>query len=86
MLTNKGKYGLKAMLADTAPSARRPLDADLAEIKTLLEAHRDHTGSPVSAGILDRWVEESGSFWVISASSRPRPRILTQVTEIPTAG
>ncbi len=78
--------GLKAMLADTAPSARRPLDADLAEIKTLLEAHRDHTGSPVSAGILDRWVEESGSFWVISASSRPRPRILTQVTEIPTAG
>ncbi len=74
---------LKAMLAETAPSARRPNDADLAEIKTLLEAHRDQTGSPVSARILEQWTGEQGSFWVISASSRPQLPILAQAGEVP---
>ena len=59
---------LKAMLADTAPSARRPSDAHLDDIRSLIESHRDDTGSPVAARILEDWSQEQGSFWVISAS------------------
>jgi glutamate synthase domain-containing protein 2/glutamate synthase domain-containing protein 1/glutamate synthase domain-containing protein 3 len=77
---------LKAMLADTAPSARRPNDADLADIRDLLEAHMTRTGSPVSARILEQWTAEQGSFWVISASSRPQVPILTQAGEVPASG
>jgi glutamate synthase (NADPH/NADH) large chain len=77
---------LKAMLADTAPSARRPSDSDLAEIRALVEAHLANTGSPVAAGILDAWPGQQGSFWVISASGRAREPVRVQVGEVPSAG
>jgi glutamate synthase domain-containing protein 2/glutamate synthase domain-containing protein 1/glutamate synthase domain-containing protein 3 len=77
---------LKAMLADTAPSARRPSDSDLAEIRALVEAHLANTGSPVAAGILDAWPGLQGSFWVISASGRAREPVRVQVGEVPSAG
>jgi glutamate synthase (NADPH/NADH) large chain len=76
---------LKAMLADTAPSARRPVDADLAEIGRLLEAHRDNTGSPVSTRILEEWAKEQGAFWVISAAGRAREPIRVEAVEVPSA-
>ena len=77
---------LKAMLADTAPSARRPSDADLADIRQLVEAHRDNTGSPVSERILSDWSQESGSFWVISAFGRAPEPIRAEVSEVPSMG
>jgi glutamate synthase domain-containing protein 2/glutamate synthase domain-containing protein 3 len=77
---------LKAMIADTAPSARRPSDADLADIKALLEAHSDNTGSPVSTGLLTGWSKQQGSFWVISASTRSEERTRIEVTEVPSMG
>jgi glutamate synthase domain-containing protein 2/glutamate synthase domain-containing protein 3 len=77
---------LKAMLADTAPSARRPNEADLAEIESLLVAHRDSTSSPVSARILQDWDQESARFWVISASGRPREPVRVETVEVPSLG
>jgi len=77
---------LKAMLADTAPSARRPSDSDLADIRALVEAHLANTGSPIAAGILDDWSGQQGSFWVVSASGRAREPVPVEVVEVPSAG
>jgi glutamate synthase domain-containing protein 3 len=73
---------MKAMLADTAPSARRPSDSHLDDIRALIETHRDNTGSPVAVRILEDWPREQGSFWVISASGDRRAvPVLEQVEE-----
>jgi glutamate synthase domain-containing protein 3 len=77
---------LKAMLADTAPSARRPSDSDLADIRALLEAHRDNTGSPIAARILGDWPGQQGAFWVISTSGKAREPVRVEVGEVPSAG
>jgi glutamate synthase (NADPH/NADH) large chain len=77
---------LKAMLADTAPSARRPSDSDLADIRALVEAHLSNTGSPVAAAILEDWPRQQGSFWVISAAGRAREPVRVEVGEVPSAG
>ena len=77
---------LKAMLADTAPSARRPSDGDLAQIRLLVEGHRDHTGSPVAESVLADWGRQQGSFWVISPSAPPRQVIEATVSEVPVTG
>jgi glutamate synthase domain-containing protein 2/glutamate synthase domain-containing protein 3 len=77
---------LKAMLADTAPSARRPSDADLYEIRGLVAAHFEHTSSPVSEEILLDWNRQQGAFWVISPSAPPRQPVEVAVTEVPVTG
>ena len=77
---------LKALLADTAPSARRPSDADLADIRSLIETHLRYTASPVAELILDDWNRQQGAFWVISASAPPRKPVGLEVTEVPAAG
>jgi glutamate synthase domain-containing protein 2/glutamate synthase domain-containing protein 3 len=77
---------LKARLADTAPSARRPSDADLAEIRRLVEDHRDYTGSPVAEQILTDWDRQQKAFWVISPSAPPRQPIEVAVIEVPVTG
>jgi glutamate synthase domain-containing protein 3 len=77
---------LKAMLADTAPSARRPSDADLDDIKRLVEAHRDYTASPVADSVLADWTRQRGAFWVISPSALPRKPVEVAVTEVPVSG
>jgi glutamate synthase domain-containing protein 3 len=77
---------LKAMLADTAPSARRPSDGDLAEIRRLVESHRDYTGSPVADAVLADWSRQQGSFWVISPSAPPHKVIEATVAEVPVTG
>ncbi len=40
--------GLKARLAETAPAARRPLPAELALLRSLLEEHYERTSSPIA--------------------------------------
>jgi glutamate synthase domain-containing protein 3 len=77
---------LKAMLADTAPSARRPADVDLSEIRSLIESHREYTGSPVADQILRDWSKEQSSFWVISASGRAVEPVRIEVSEVPSVG
>jgi glutamate synthase domain-containing protein 2/glutamate synthase domain-containing protein 3 len=77
---------LKAMLADTAPSARRPSDGDLADIRRLVESHRDYTGSPVAETVLADWSRQQGAFWVISPSAPPRKVVEATVTEVPVTG
>jgi len=77
---------LKALLADTAPSARRPSDADLVDIRSLIETHLRYTASPVAEQILDDWSRQLGAFWVISASAPPRKPVGVEVTEVPAAG
>ena len=37
-------------------------EADLAELHDMITRHRDHTGSTVAAGIVDRWPEAAGEF------------------------
>jgi len=74
---------LKAMLADTAPSARRPSDSHSEEIRALIESHRDNTGSPLAARILENWSQEQGSFWVISASGDSRAIPVIEQVEVP---
>jgi glutamate synthase (ferredoxin) len=56
--------GLKARLAETAPAARRPLPAELALLRSLLEEHYERTSSPIAGRLLE---QESalGEFWVI---------------------
>jgi glutamate synthase domain-containing protein 3 len=77
---------LKAMLADTAPSARRPSDADLADIRGLVESHSRNTGSPISERILREWAKEQEAFWVITASSKPKEPVRVEASEVPAAG
>jgi glutamate synthase (NADPH/NADH) large chain len=77
---------LKAMLADTAPSARRPSDADLGDIRGLIEAHHAITNSPVADRILADWPRQQSSFWVISASGRPREPVRVEVGDVPATG
>ncbi|MGH8913049.1 MAG: glutamate synthase large subunit [Acidimicrobiia bacterium] len=77
---------LKAMLADTAPAARRPSGADLADIRSLVESHSTYTGSPVAAGILEDWATQQDAFWVISASGRAREPIRIEISEVPATG
>jgi glutamate synthase domain-containing protein 3 len=76
---------LKAMLADTAPSARRPSDTHLDDIRGLIESHLERTASPVAAAILGDWSREQGSFWVISASGDSRPIPIVEQAEVPVA-
>jgi glutamate synthase domain-containing protein 2/glutamate synthase domain-containing protein 1/glutamate synthase domain-containing protein 3 len=77
---------LKAMLADTAPSARRPSDGDLADIRHLVEAHHHNTASPVAEQVLTRWDRQQKAFWVISPSAPPRQPVEVAVTEVPVTG
>jgi glutamate synthase domain-containing protein 3 len=74
---------LKAMLAETAPSARRPSEGHLDDIRSLIESHRDNTGSPVAGLILDNWSREQGSFWVISAGGDRRATSVIEQVEVP---
>jgi glutamate synthase domain-containing protein 3 len=37
-------------------------DEDIAELRELIEQHREFTRSPVAEGILDRWPEVLGEF------------------------
>ena len=62
------------------------LDADLADIRSLIETHLRYTASPVAELILDDWNRQQGAFWVISASAPPRKPVGLEVTEVPAAG
>lgn len=74
---------LKAMLADTAPSAKRPTDTLLDDIRGMIESHLERTASPIAAAILDGWSEQQNAFWVISASGNSRSVPIIIEEEIP---
>jgi glutamate synthase domain-containing protein 3 len=74
------------MLADTAPSARRPSDADLADIRHLVEAHHEYTASPVAEQALTDWDRQQKAFWVISPTPPPTKPAEEMVTEVPVTG
>ncbi len=60
--------------ADTAPSATRPTDHEFAEIRALLEAHVDATGSEVARRVLERLADAGGGdFWVLRPVAPPAP-------------
>ncbi|MGA8039368.1 MAG: glutamate synthase large subunit [Acidimicrobiia bacterium] len=76
---------LKAMLAESSPAARRPNDADLASMRTLLEDHADRTSSPIAVDLLEQWGSLVPQFWVISPSAGEERAVKIQVTEQPAA-
>ncbi|NQV07733.1 glutamate synthase subunit alpha, partial [bacterium] len=57
-------------LAETAPSAIRPNDDDLAEAHILVKAHLAATGSAAAADALKLWGDAANSWWVLRASAR----------------
>ena len=72
--------GLKGRLAETAPSARRIEDDELEEVRTLVESHVEHTGSPLGREALqllrEMWVvdpETSGGVVVLEESESTTP-------------
>jgi len=56
---------LKARLAETAPSIRRPSAPESAMLKALVSEHRLCTQSPVAQGILDGGLGGFDDFWAI---------------------
>lgn len=57
--------GLKAHLAETAPTARRPTETEMTTLRGLLVGHRANTGSPIAQGILDGELGGLEDFWVV---------------------
>ncbi|MDB5098427.1 MAG: hypothetical protein JWM80_2848, partial [Cyanobacteria bacterium RYN_339] len=56
----------------------RPDEADQARIRTLLEEHVEHTGSPRASAILAAWEAYAGRFWVVMGAAA-----LAKVTPLP---
>ncbi len=57
---------LKGRVAETAPGVRRPIEGEIDTLAGLLEAHVEHTGSPIAGEILEdpgRLIEE---FWLVA--------------------
>ncbi len=66
---------LNACVSDSAPSMRRPSEADSSRMRELIEEHLEMTGSPVASAVLGDWARASGRFWVLrggAAGSRNR--------------
>ncbi len=57
---------LKGRLAETAPPVRRLARAEIESLLGLLEAHVEHTGSPVAAEVLEDPARLAEEFWVVS--------------------
>lgn len=76
---------LNRYVADTAPSLRRPGEIEAAELRILIERHRQETNSPVAAGILADWDRQLTRFWVLSAGGGIRPVDLPMVVPEPAA-
>ncbi len=59
--------------ADTAPPVARPTPTEAEEIRALLEAHHDATGSEVAAAILAEGQGAASRFWVLRPVPPPPP-------------
>ncbi|MFO7300609.1 MAG: glutamate synthase subunit alpha, partial [Actinomycetes bacterium] len=71
---------LKGRLADTAPSARRPDEEDLSVLRALIEEHRDRTGSPVAAAILEEG--RLGEFWAVDPATAVHTVAELEIVEV----
>jgi glutamate synthase domain-containing protein 2/glutamate synthase domain-containing protein 1/glutamate synthase domain-containing protein 3 len=58
-------------LADTAPFARRLVDAERVQLRALIEEHLVETGSTRAAQILKAWDRESENFWILEGAAGP---------------
>jgi glutamate synthase domain-containing protein 3 len=58
-------------LADTAPFARRLVDAERQELQALIEEHLAETGSTRAAQILKTWEREHENFWILEGAAGP---------------
>ncbi len=63
---------LKSKMADTAPKPERLTDSELAELRSLIEQHRDATGSVLADELLAGTLSD---FWVIPADRSRRESI-----------
>jgi glutamate synthase (NADPH/NADH) large chain len=59
-------------------------DDDLETVRSLVEAHQGHTGSPVAKGILDAWAVESAHFRKVMP--KDYRRVLAVMAEAERAG
>jgi glutamate synthase (NADPH/NADH) large chain len=58
-------------LADTAPFARRLVDAEREQLRGLIEEHLAETGSARAAQILKTWDHERDNFWILEGAAGP---------------
>ena len=71
-------------LSDTSPAARRLLDMEELELRSLIAEHLAETGSSVARRLIDEWDAQVERFWVLRAS---RPILVAEpVAEEAAAG
>ena len=58
-------------LADTAPFARRLVEAERGQLRALIEEHQLETGSSRAAQILKQWETERDNFWILEGAAGP---------------
>ncbi|NNJ46686.1 MAG: glutamate synthase subunit alpha, partial [Acidimicrobiia bacterium] len=58
-------------LADTAPFARRLVEAERTRLHALIDEHLQETGSLRAAQILKTWDRESENFWILEGAAGP---------------
>ncbi|MGI9610794.1 MAG: glutamate synthase large subunit, partial [Acidimicrobiia bacterium] len=58
-------------LADTAPFARRLVEAERVKLHALIQEHLSETGSIRAAQILKAWDRESENFWILEGAAGP---------------
>jgi glutamate synthase (NADPH/NADH) large chain len=58
-------------LADTAPFARRLVEAERVRLHALIDEHLQETGSTRAAQILKTWDRESANFWILEGAAGP---------------
>ena len=57
---------VKSQLADTAPAARRPTTVERETLRSLIEAHYEHTGSEIGLAALNGELDD---FWLIRSTA-----------------
>lgn len=63
---------VKAHIADSAPSLKRLGDKDIAELRAMIGAHTERTGSARGAELLADWPDAVRRFWVLRPSASPK--------------
>ncbi len=58
-------------LADTAPFARRLVEAERVQLHSLISEHLQETGSTRAGQILKTWERESENFWILEGAAGP---------------
>jgi glutamate synthase domain-containing protein 3 len=76
-------HAAKGHLADSAPAVRRLEGSDSAELRSLLVAHIELTGSRRARHLVANWEEAVAQFWVVRATAAPAaPDSATEVVPV----